>query len=905
MRLSRADSRNGRKGETATENGRVSVRLLESARQTDRAFDYLIPEDMHISPGAIVTVPFGRQNRLVSAVADRVYYPGGAPDASDGPKPDGEAAADGAGYGAAKQKNAVQYGAAADRRGAGDGGELSDGGDSAEGAPRLKYVASVINSASLTPELLSLAHFMRARTLCTFGDAVKTMLPSAALSNISEIYFAAEEDASVPPQSAPVYAFVRENSPVTADALYAKFGRGVQPVLAKLSAKGAIIRRRQDHEPTNVKHETVFGLAADRAEAERAMNGEGKYALRGKRQKELLGELLDGEKTLTELKKVIPEPRATAAALEKKGLVRSEKREIFRNPYLSAAAAPAAPPVTKYSDEQTRAIHTLCELADGAAPAAALLHGITGSGKTLVIKAVIDSVLESGRGAIVLVPEIALTPQTVGVYRSFFGDRIAVMHSSLSSGERYDAWRRVRDGDADVVIGTRSAVFAPVRNLGLIVIDEEQEHTYKSDTTPKYLAHDIARKRCADTKSLMLLASATPSLASYRKAKTGVYTLVELKNRYGNAHLPEVVTVDMRREIASGNASIFSDEIVSRLKKVKADGEQAILFLNRRGYNSVITCRRCGENIKCPNCSVSLTYHATAAVDERPGENYLSRRARTGVLTCHYCGFRCAVPMRCPSCSDGNLLFMGYGTQRAAAELEELVPGLRVLRMDTDTTRRKFSHEEILDSFRRGDADVLLGTQMVTKGHDFPRVALAGVLNADASLYLDDYRAGERTFAMLTQLIGRAGRAGGDGVAVIQTTNPSSEVIALAARQDYPAFYEREIKLRSSAKFPPFCDLVQIAVSSKNDVALSRAALALAAELKSLLAGDFSDVAAEVYGPFEAPIYKVQSEFRMRIVVKCVLNARSRAMFAALGDSFARSGEKGVTFSVDFNPSGI
>ena len=756
MRLSRADSRNGRKGETATENGRVSVRLLESARQTDRAFDYLIPEDMHISPGAIVTVPFGRQNRLVSAVADRVYYPGGAPDASDGPKPDGEAAADGAG-------------------GAGDGGEISDGGDIAEGAPRLKYVASVINSASLTPELLSLAHFMRARTLCTFGDAVKTMLPSAALSNISEIYFAAEEDVSVPPQSAPVYAFVRENSPVTADALYAKFGRGVQPVLAKLSAKGAIIRRRQDHEPTNVKRETVFSLAADRAEAERAMNGEGEYALRGKRQKELLGELLDGEKTLTELKKVIPEPRATAAALEKEIV---DLKTVKKEPG-AGNRFPETGPVA-LNQEQKNAAETVIRDYDSGLRNTYLLYGITGSGKTLVIKAVIDSVLESGRGAIVLVPEIALTPQTVGVYRSFFGDRIAVMHSSLSSGERYDAWRRVRDGDADVVIGTRSAVFAPVRNLGLIVIDEEQEHTYKSDTTPKYLAHDIARKRCADTKSLMLLASATPSLASYRKAKTGVYTLVELKNRYGNAHLPEVVTVDMRREITSGNASIFSDEIVSRLKKVKADGEQAILFLNRRGYNSVITCRRCGENIKCPNCSVSLTYHATAAVDERPGENYLSRRARTGVLTCHYCGFRCAVPMRCPSCSDGNLLFMGYGTQRAAAELEELVPGLRVLRMDTDTTRRKFSHEEILDSFRRGDADVLLGTQMVTKGHDFPRVALAGVLNADASLYLDDYRAGERTFAMLTQLIGRAGRAGGDGVAVIPRSTSARSSCAAA-----------------------------------------------------------------------------------------------------------------------------
>ena len=596
----------------------------------------------------------------------------------------------------------MQYGAAADRRGAGDGGEISDGGDIAEGAPRLKYVASVINSASLTPELLSLAHFMRARTLCTFGDAVKTMLPSAALSNISEIYFAAEEDASVPPQSAPVYAFVRENSPVTADALYAKFGRGVQPVLAKLSAKGAIIRRRQDHEPTNVKHETVFGLAADRAEAERAMNGEGEYALRGKRQKELLGELLDGEKTLTELKKVIPEPRATAAALEKKGLVRSEKREIFRNPYLSAAAAPAAPPVTKYSDEQTRAIHTLCELADAAAPAAALLHGITGSGKTLVIKAVIDSVLASGRGAIVLVPEIALTPQTVGVYRSFFGDRIAVMHSSLSSGERYDAWRRVRDGDADVVIGTRSAVFAPVR----------QSRAYRdrrgagAHLQIRYDA-EIPRARYrwravgADTKSLMLLASATPWLASYRKAKTGVYTLVELKNRYGNARLfrgrdRRYETRDrVRKCVDLLRRDCFSAE-KGQSRRRTGDTVFEPPRLQQR-YN----LPQMRQNIKCPNCSVSLTYHATAAVDERPGENYLSRRARTGVLTYQPLRIRCAVPMRCPSCSDGNLLFMGYGTQRAAAELEELVPGLRVLRMDTDTTRRKFSHEEILDSFRR------------------------------------------------------------------------------------------------------------------------------------------------------------------------------------------------------------
>lgn len=872
------------------------MRLLESARQTDRAFEYLIPEDMHISPGAIVTVPFGRQNRLVSAVADRVYYPGGAPDASDGTKPDGEAAADGAGYGAAKQKNAVQYGAAADRRGAGDGGEISDGGDIAEGAPRLKYVASVINSASLTPELLSLAHFMRARTLCTFGDAVKTMLPSAALSNISEIYFAAEEDASVPPQSAPVYAFVRENSPVTADALYAKFGRGVQPVLAKLSAKGAIIRRRQDHEPTNVKHETVFGLAADRAEAERAMNGEGEYALRGKRQKELLGELLDGEKTLTELKKVIPEPRATAAALEKKGLVRSEKREIFRNPYLSAAAAPAAPPVTKYSDEQTRAIHTLCELADGAAPAAALLHGITGSGKTLVIKAVIDSVLESGRGAIVLVPEIALTPQTVGVYRSFFGDRIAVMHSSLSSGERYDAWRRVRDGDADVVIGTRSAVFAPVRNLGLIVIDEEQEHTYKSDQDPKYHARDIARYRCNYHKALMLLASATPALESYKKAMDGVYTYVPLRERYGGARLPSVEVVDMRAELRAGNTGEISRRLLDGLAETVGKREQAILFLNRRGYNASISCRSCGQPLTCPKCSVAMTYHKTR-----------SHWLNDPRLVCHWCGTELPLPRACPSCGSEHLAPVGFGTERIEEELKLRIPDARILRMDADTTGTKRSYEEMLGKFRRHEADILLGTQMVTKGHDFPAVTLVGVLLADSSLYVNDYRANERTFAMLTQVIGRAGRADKPGRAVIQTNAPDNDVISLACEQDYGTFYEREIRLRRALCFPPICDIALISFSGSAENMVGIAGVRLLEELKKLRAEPaFSSAELLVFGPVEAPVYRVDNRYRQRIVIKCRLTRQVLSLLQSLllrvSSGFSK---QKLYFSIDLNPSSL
>ena len=527
----------------------------------------------------------------------------------------------------------------------------------------------------------------------------------------------------------------------------------------------------------------------------------------------------------------------------------------------------------------------------------------SGSGKTLVIKAIIDRTLAAGRGAIVLVPEIALTPQTVSVYCGFFGDRVAVMHSSLSAGERYDAWRRVREGRCDVVIGTRSAVFAPVKNLGLIVIDEEQEHTYKSDTSPKYLAHDAARKRCADSGALLLLSSATPSLASYYKAKAGIYTLVELRKRYGRASLPEVSIVDMRRELMRGNSTVYSKELIDRLAQMKQRGGQAILFLNRRGYNSVVTCRSCGENLKCPNCTVSLTYHSTTPVKEGAPGDYLASRRQSGVMICHYCGFKCAVPARCPGCGDGNLLFMGTGTQRAAAELERAIPGIRVLRMDADNPRRKFSHESILDSFRAGEADVLLGTQMVTKGHDFPKVDLVGVLNADSSLYLDDYRAGERTFAMLTQVIGRAGRAGGEGIAVVQTTNPNSEVICLAAEQNYPEFYKREIALRRATQFPPFCDLAVITISSKDDVVLSHAVLALADSLKKKLEKEYSDVQTVVYGPIEAPVYKVQNEYRMRMIVKCRLSPRSRALFAEVTGEFAAG--KRVTVSIDFNPSGI
>lgn len=778
-------------------------------------------------------------------------------------------------------------------------------------AKELKSILSVSDVASLTPDLLELAFFMRERTLCTLGDAVHAMIPAEALSRFAVRYYPGDRPASavssLSEECRELLGLIVSEPGVGESELRRRLGSEVRASLDILIRRHLALREIEEHEVTNVKYMTFFTLAVSPEEAERMIASDGKDAVRGKLQRKLVGTLLAGKKSEDELKSAgIKTPRSTGAALVRRGIIRTERYELYRNPYLAAETeakhSGRGGGSIEYSDEQRRAINTISDVAAKGA-GAVLLHGVTGSGKTLVIKAIIERTLGEGRGAIVLVPEIALTPQTVAVYCSYFGERVAVMHSSLSAGERFDAWRRVRDGLCDVVIGTRSAVFAPVHNLGLIVIDEEQEHTYKSDTSPKYLAHDIARKRCADSGALMLLASATPSLASYYKAKAGIYKLVELTKRYGRASLPEVSVVDMRREITRGNASVYSAELTERLTRMKERGGQAILFLNRRGYNSVVTCRRCGENLKCPNCSVSLTYHATSAVDEGARGGYVAQRAQSGVLMCHYCGYRCAVPPRCPECQDGNMLFMGTGTQRAAAELERAVPGIRILRMDADSTRKKFSHEAILDSFRRGEADVLLGTQMVTKGHDFPKVELVGVLNADASLYLDDFRANERTFAMLTQVIGRAGRAGGEGVAVVQTTNPTSEVICLASEQNYPEFYSREIALRRALQFPPFCDIALLCVTSKDDVVLGRTAVALSEALKAKLSGAYSDVRAVVYGPIEAPVYRVQNEYRMRIIVKCRLASRTRALFAELTDEFSKA--RRYTVTVDFNPSGI
>ena len=529
-------------------------------------------------------------------------------------------------------------------------------------------------------------------------------------------------------------------------------------------------------------------------------------------------------------------------------------------------------------------------LLEACEPSAALLYGITGSGKTSVILKLIDKAIENGQGVILLVPEIALTLQNASKLFSRYGERVAVIHSAMSEGQRQDAWEALESGEKTVVLGTRSAVFAPVKNLGLIVIDEEQDDSYKSDISPRYHARDVARFRCAKSGALMLLASATPDVDSFWRAKNGKYTLVELTERYGGATLPDITLYDTVSEGLPPDTMI-GDVLEKKLAETLSRGEQAILFLNRRGLRKLLVCRDCKSGVSCPNCSVPMTLHLAN------GEYKLA---------CHWCGYRQSPPMTCPECHSEHMQYRGYGTEKLEEEIKRKFPTARVLRMDADTTGKKFSHDEIINEFSSHSADILIGTQMVTKGHDFPDVTLVGVLLADASLYYDDYRAEERTFALLTQVIGRAGRRDKAGRAIIQTNNPDHEVIELASMQDYETFYKRTIRLRRALVFPPFCDIVLLTLTGKVESDVLKASNVLNENLRALTSSEkYRDLPFILFGPFEAPVYRVDSRYRMRMVVKCKLGAQTRRLFAQLLTEFPAEGATAPTLSIDFNPTNL
>lgn len=827
----------------------AGIHILDNPYCIDASYDYYIPQDMRaaVAPGVFVTVPFGHGNRKQIGIVVKVH--------------------------------------------------------NCATAKRIKSIAGLCSERiSLSSEMLALCLWLHEQTLCTVGEAVRCVLPSSSMSHMVDYY---RPIANAPLQAIDktldaahllVYNYVVARGNVSIHALRARFGADAPAIVSTLLDKGLVQKQVEEKQGSDGAFTTLYALGITKDEATRILQGDKTATVRltSQKQKALLAKALELDRQADKdtLCQGTEAGAAQLKALVEKGLLIAEKKQVFRNPYtIPDEFVPAPDPVL--NEQQVAAVQTLCELADSGEARAALLFGVTGSGKTYVMAKLLDKILADGKGAILMLPEISLTPQSVALFCARYGNTVAVIHSGLSAGERQDAYARISTGKARLVIGTRSAVFAPVPNLGLIIMDEEQEHTYKSDQDPKYHARDVARWRCAHNKALLLLASATPSLESYAKAQAGTYTLLTLTERYNKTNLPEVTVADMRESAAAGLSSPLGTLLTDALAQTVQQGRQAVLFLNRRGYHRFISCASCGSAITCPHCSVAMTYHVKNGT------------YTDGELICHWCGTRMPVPQKCPACESQHLRHTGFGTQRVQQELEMLLPDARVMRLDADTTSAKFSMDKLLGEFRDGKADVMIGTQMVTKGHNFPDVTLVGVLLADASLYVDDYRAAERTFAMLTQVIGRAGRGDVPGHAIIQTNNPDSDVISLACAQDYHTFFEREIKLRRLLTFPPYCDIVLLTLTTADEKELMMHAVRLREELDRMGSDEYCDVPMLIFGPFEAPVYRVEEKFRMRLVIKCRLTKRARELFSKILIRFGKDGAKKPVLGIDFNPSSL
>lgn len=870
----------------------ASVRIMNLPYSADKSYEYHIPAQLEkqVSAGSVVLVPFGGANKVQIAIVESV-------------------------------SEKKQYD---------------------------KKVKPIISAPDkymfVKPEMLSLCRYMSEMLMCSVGEAARCVLPTGLGVKRTMFYRLDEDKCRDLPEkllssaAREMIELISQKGSVSDASLEQKFGFASSSCIKKLVKHGALIEEPGYVCKINSKTEKYVCLNNDEKIADSLKSGDVRLT---PKQSEAYSTLVNFGKPVRVndfLQMISAKSVSVLKELAAKGVIQVYEKDIDRSCCVLTEYDSSQYGGFVLSEEQNGVYEKLVELYEKDEPQAALLWGVTGSGKTNVILKLIDRVLESGKTVIVLVPEIALTSQTVGRFSSRYKkEGIALIHSALSAGERVDAWRRITSGQAKIVIGTRSAVFAPIDNLGLIVIDEEHEGSFKSDMSPKYHARDIARFRCAYNKALLVMASATPSVESFYKASQGKYTLLKLKNRYGKADLPEVSFYDMKDEPLyimpedSFDTTGVNDRFVDlseetepgvyspselenllaedadtqnsavpliigkRLKKEISDcldrKEQAIIFINRRGYRAFAVCRGCGHVFNCPNCSVSLTYHK----NKKTGKSYMS---------CHYCGYSDSVPEVCPTCEKKAISFVGSGTQLLEETLSKQFPEARVLRMDADTTREKFSHEKILSEFRKGNADILVGTQMVAKGHDFPKVSLVGVALADTSLFVNDFRANEKTFSLLTQVLGRAGRSESPGKAVLQTYVPDNDILNLASKQDYLSFYEDEIKFRKANVFPPFCDIVTINFSSAVENDLLNAVRVFGKELDTLAKGEYSDVKFILYGPFKNEIYRLAGKYRMRFIIKCRNTQRTRELLSVLVKKYM-SAFKSVTLSADINPTNL
>lgn len=749
---------------------------------------------------------------------------------------------------------------------------------------KLKPIVEVLDETPiLTAEQLKLAAWMRERLYCTYFDCVHAMLPAGLWFKRNETYTLAPdadlaalrerdgEDGQV------LALFEQPGQTLSVSEIRDRLGKGAGQTLDALAGEGILVYHSNTVQKTGDKTEKMLRLAMEASEAMSHISR------RSPARMDVVSLLSDGG--AMSQKEIVYMTGVSDAALRdmtKKGILRAEYEEVLRAPDFSEVPRAAAPVL---SAAQQQAYDGMAALMDENAPRAALLFGVTGSGKTQVYLQLIAHALEQGKSAIVLVPEIGLTPQLLRQFAARFGEEVAVLHSALSAGERYDSFKKIKTGRARVVIGTRSAVFAPAKNLGVIIIDEEQDAAYRSEQSPRYHARDVAKYRAAQTNALLVLGSATPSVETYYGAKQGKYPVFTLTERFLGAGLPEVIISDMRGLAREGRSGIIGPDLERELISTLEKGKQAILFLNRRGNSRVIGCGVCGWVPECPSCSTTMTYHSVS-----------------GRAMCHYCGASIKITGKCPQCGSTSLFTETPGTQKLEEELHERFPSARVLRMDADTMTAKGAHERLLNKFGKGEADILIGTQMVTKGLDFENVTLVGVLDADQSLYAQDYRAHERTFSLITQVVGRAGRRFDIGRAVIQTYSPLHPVILTAARQDYEAFYESEMQTREALRCPPVCDITMITAVGELEQQVLSSLLALKTRLQSLMEGQFADVKAPVLGPAAAQMVKVMGRYRYHLTIRAKDCARWRRLISGVLREFMQDGKnRGVTVFADSN----
>lgn len=748
---------------------------------------------------------------------------------------------------------------------------------------KLKPLRAITDKAPiLNNEMLGLALFIKDRYFCTMYDAVRVMLPWGlglkrnVTYKLNDSYNNENESSLSVDEQQIIQYLIKNPKGVKEENILQAMGYTDNSILTRLVKNNILLK--VDSLKRNMKDTSVKMVAL--------CDENGKYKFSPK-QKEVYEVLCAcGCASVKEICYFTGVTSVVIDGLVKKGAAFYYEAEPpqKKNDNINKTV-----PEIVLTPKQNEVYKNLYAQYSNGKASVSLLYGITGSGKTSVFMKLIDDITAKGKGVIVTVPEIALTPQLLKLFTTRYGDNTAIFHSGLSLGKRLEEWKRVKKGEAKIAIGTRSAIFAPMENIGLIVMDEEQESSYKSSSSPRFHARDLAKYRCKYNNCMLLLASATPSVESFYCAKNGIYSFNRLDERYGKAILPNVEVVDMNIETENGNMGEFSSRLLEAIESNLKNGKQSIILLNRRGYNTFVSCRECREVYSCPNCSISVTYHSA-----------------NGRMMCHYCGFSAPLASECPVCHSKKLRYSGTGTQRAETDLQSIFPEAKILRLDADATMTKYSHERLLGDFSDGKYDIMIGTQMVAKGLDFPNVTLVGVLSADHILFGDDFRSYERAFSLITQVVGRSGRGNERGIAIIQTHTPDNNIIRLASMQNYDEFYSGEINLRKLLLYPPFVDLCLIGFVGKECELTEKAAKFFLSFTVNLLKEKYSDLPIRILGPSPASVLKINNKYRYKLIFKIKNNKKSRLMISEVLTEFGKKKDfKDVTAYIDINPDNI